>query len=288
MARIRSIKPDFFRHAELYDAERKAKLPLRVAFAGLWTAADREGRFKWEPRALKLDCLPFDDVDFSKVLDALWEHGFIAKYQVGSEVYGCIPTWKNHQHVNVRETPSKLPEPSDECMCEHESLPVHAPDGREGKGRERKGTDISTRDASVDADFENFKKAYPKRGGSNPWQPARQLFDQAVKAGHPAAKIISAAKAYAAECDKSKITGTEKVAQAVTWLRQARFLDYDTPPDVPSGFVISLKTPEQARVWLEAKQAAGENTAFLKSQLERGGSITVPSEYPPGYEHKAA
>lgn len=71
MARIRTIKPEFFRHAGLFDLEQETGLPLRVAFAGLWTAADREGRFAWKPRELKLDCLPFDLVDFSRVLDAL-------------------------------------------------------------------------------------------------------------------------------------------------------------------------------------------------------------------------
>ena len=71
VARIRTIKPEFFRHAGLFDLEQETGLPLRVAFAGLWTAADREGRFAWKPRELKLDCLPFDLVDFSRVLDAL-------------------------------------------------------------------------------------------------------------------------------------------------------------------------------------------------------------------------
>ena len=58
MARIRTIKPEFFRHEALFEAEQATGLPLRVAYAGLFTAADREGRFKWSPRSLKLDCLP--------------------------------------------------------------------------------------------------------------------------------------------------------------------------------------------------------------------------------------
>ena len=48
MARIRTIKPEFFRHEALYEAEHETGLPLRVAYAGLWTAADREGRFQWK------------------------------------------------------------------------------------------------------------------------------------------------------------------------------------------------------------------------------------------------
>lgn len=111
MARIRTIKPAFFRHEELYDAEVETSLPLRVAFAGLWTVADREGRFEWRPRELKLDCLPYDKVDFSRVLDALTTRGFIVKYASGDREYGAIPSFKSHQIVNNRELASVLPEP---------------------------------------------------------------------------------------------------------------------------------------------------------------------------------
>jgi hypothetical protein len=111
VARIRTIKPDFFRHGDLFDAEKETGLPLRVAFAGLWTAADREGRFEWDPRELKLDCLPHDEVDFSRVLDALATRGFIVKYASGTRVFGHIPSWKKHQVINHRESASTLPEP---------------------------------------------------------------------------------------------------------------------------------------------------------------------------------
>jgi hypothetical protein len=304
MARIRTVKPMFFRHRRLFLAEQETGLPLRVAYAGLWTVADREGRFRWEPEEIKLDCLPFDDVDFSRVMDALFTRGFIVKYTSGGRQYGVIPSFKDHQVINNREATSSLPEPPEnlEELVELANLSdasatrdprdtdLHKRKGKEGKGKEgngKEGKGTSTRDASADADFDQFKKAYPRRGGSNPWQPARQLFAQCLKAGHSSLKIIGAARAYAAECDKSKIAGTEKVAQAVTWLRQARFLDHDEPSEVPAGFVLSLRTPEQARAWLEAKSTAGENTAFMKAQLERGGSITVPSEYPPGHERAA-
>lgn len=111
MARIRSIKPQFFRHRDLFAAEIATGLPLRVAFAGLWTCADKEGRFKWVPEELKLDCLPYDPVDFSKVLFALVEHGFIVRYACGEREYGCIPTFKEHQIINNREADSTLPPP---------------------------------------------------------------------------------------------------------------------------------------------------------------------------------
>lgn len=135
MARIRTIKPEFFRHVELYEAEKASGLPLRVAFSGLWTVADREGRFRWKPRVLVLDVLPFDEVDFSAVLDALAEWGFIVKYQVGADTFGCIPSFPQHQHVNQREPASSIPSPDDACARTCANIPAHG----EGKGRGQEG-----------------------------------------------------------------------------------------------------------------------------------------------------
>lgn len=139
MARIRSIKPAFFRHFDLYEAERLSGLPLRVAFAGLWTAADREGRFRWADRELKLDCLPHDDLDFARVLDVLDASGFVARYEVAGRTYGCIPSWKDHQVINQREAKSTIPAPPAKVLAEARArtcVHMRAQDGREGKGRE--------------------------------------------------------------------------------------------------------------------------------------------------------
>jgi len=151
MARIRTIKPDFFRHLNLYKAELKTKLPLRVAFAGLWTACDREGRFKWKPEELKLDCLPYDHCDFSVVLDSLWIYGFIEKYTFDEKIFGFIPSWNDHQSINNRESSSVLPNPYESMILTCGSRVGDASQscisGREGKGREkegkRKGNDAS-------------------------------------------------------------------------------------------------------------------------------------------------
>lgn len=147
MARIRSIKPEFFRHVELYEAEKASGLPLRIAFAGLWTVADREGRFKWRPRVLVLDVLPFDEIDFADVLDALAEHGFIVKYEVDGEAFGFIPSFATHQHVNQREPASSIPAPAEDGA----STCVHVPHARaeEGKGREGEGSGLTRPRASL-------------------------------------------------------------------------------------------------------------------------------------------
>lgn len=118
--RIRTVKPEFFLHEGLFTAERESKLPLRLSFIGLWCAADREGRFKWEPRKLGIQILPYDNADFSRILDTLCKHGFIQRY--GDGKFGVIPSFLKHQCINTREAKSVLPEPDSSSMCVH----VHA------------------------------------------------------------------------------------------------------------------------------------------------------------------
>lgn len=111
MSRIRTVKPGFFTHGELFDAEAESDLPCRIAYAGLWTVADRKGRFKWKPRELKLAILPYDNVDMTKVLEALERHRFIFKYKCAGEDYGFIPKFEQHQFINKNEAQSTLPAP---------------------------------------------------------------------------------------------------------------------------------------------------------------------------------
>ncbi len=143
MGRIRTVKPELFTHAELFDAEKEVNLPVRLAFIGLFTCCDREGRFKWRPRELKLACLPHDELDFSRVLDALVTRGFVVKY--GD--YGCIPTFSKHQVINNRERPSEIDPPTETDFVTRgprvtDASPTRearGESGREGKGREQEG-----------------------------------------------------------------------------------------------------------------------------------------------------
>lgn len=104
------IKPSFFKHAELYAAERETGLPLRIAFAGLWTVTDRAGRFRWKSD-LKPDILPYDECDVLDVLDALEQRGFVTSYVVAGKKYGLIPSFAEHQTFHKTERHSTLPAP---------------------------------------------------------------------------------------------------------------------------------------------------------------------------------
>jgi hypothetical protein len=144
--RIRTIKPDFFLHEDIHAAENEAKLPLRLAFIGLWCAADREGRFKWEPRKLGVQIMPYDKIDFSRVLDALTTRGFIEKHTSSTCEFGFIPSFHRHQIVNNREKRSELPTPCESSLTQgltrasrDTEVAKISLSGREGKGREQEG-----------------------------------------------------------------------------------------------------------------------------------------------------
>ena len=87
MARIRTIKPEFFCHEQLAELS-----PIhRLLFIGLWTQADREGRLEDRPKRLKVVLLPYDDCDVDQLLTELGGAGFILRYEI------------DEKHLAVRE-----------------------------------------------------------------------------------------------------------------------------------------------------------------------------------------
>lgn len=172
MARIRTVKPELLTHEDLFIAEQQTGFPLRIAFVGLFTQCDREGRFKWRPGTLKLGVLPFDQLDFSRVLDALVTRGFIRKYSVQGEDYGLIPTFLKHQVINNRESQSELPPPEENSFISMTSTrdprvndatttPLVQDQG-ERKGKEGKGKGKEGDSAPAIADAELFPGVDPQ------------------------------------------------------------------------------------------------------------------------------
>lgn len=164
MPRIRTIKPEFYRHHDLFLAEKTSKLPIRVAFSGLWLCADKEGRFKWKPTELKLDILPYDEVDFNKVLDCLIKHNFIIKYTVEGRNYGLIPTFKEHQRITGTEKnyesklPEYVPEKGNTLESQDDSMSIPA---KEEENSETIDNQMAFQDASTET-LRQVGKEYKK------------------------------------------------------------------------------------------------------------------------------
>ena len=150
MARIRTVKPDFFRHEDLQGLEvsNPQKYPMFV-FAGLWCHSDKNGVFEWKPRTLKLDILPFLPFEMIDTLELLISANQILKFEIEGKEYGIIPTFRKHQRINGKESQedAKFPLPDNylEIMKQQGSNgEAHETTGREGKGKEGNGREIRT------------------------------------------------------------------------------------------------------------------------------------------------
>lgn len=226
--RIRTIKPEFFTHEGLYDAEKEFKLPIRVAFAGLWCAADRCGRFKWEPRRLGVSILPYDNIDFSRVLDACRTRGFIVKYRVNNEWYGAIPSWKKHQFINNRESESTIP---DITQSEQLDAPVTRDPregdayGKEGKVKEGEGNGKGkpVKDGGDQHALEIYQ-AYPRKEAR---VDALKAINKAITAAG-FERVLERTKAYA-QCPRVRQCledGTQNyIPHPATWFNRAGYDD---------------------------------------------------------------
>jgi hypothetical protein len=116
MARIRNIKPDYFRHEALQDLE--AAHPgayIMLTYIALWCQCDANGNFPWKPRTLKLDILPFIPFDLAATMKILLDTGHIQQYAGhDGNTYGHIPTFRTHQRITGKEATEgeKYPKPT--------------------------------------------------------------------------------------------------------------------------------------------------------------------------------
>jgi hypothetical protein len=145
MARIRTVKPEFFRHEALQDIETANPCAYAMlVFAGLWGHCDKQGVFEWRPRILKLDILPFLEFDMEKTLELLCSNGFVVKFKIDGKDYGHIPKFEDHQRITGKEAeqPKKYPTPPREAAEKQPGNIRETPGipGREGKGREGNGS----------------------------------------------------------------------------------------------------------------------------------------------------
>lgn len=106
MARARSIKPGFFRNADLVELPMEA----RLLFVGLWTLADREGRLEDRPKQIKMEIFPADSVDCDALLMQLASTGMVARYEVDGKRYLQVVNFTRHQNPHRDEKASTLPD----------------------------------------------------------------------------------------------------------------------------------------------------------------------------------
>lgn len=152
MARIRSIKPEFFTSEQIADCSPNA----RLLFIGMWCFCDDQGIHPASVKTLKMQIFPADHFSIEQVqdmVDELLNSSLMIEYDVDNKRYWKVTGW-NHQKIdrpnskyplpNKDESINRLP---DELPNTRRKVAERSPEegkGEEGKGVEGKGMDTSS------------------------------------------------------------------------------------------------------------------------------------------------
>lgn len=143
MARIRTIKPEFWKSEDIACHD----FFTRLVFIGLWTYVDDNGVGVDNYRLIAAELFPLED-DFAQVsqdiresLARLSEAGRVLRYTVDGKSWLAIANWKKHQRID-KPNKARYPEPN------HPDATPTPPSSRENVKRAqpiREGLDTPSR-----------------------------------------------------------------------------------------------------------------------------------------------
>lgn len=106
MARIRTVKPEFWTDEKVVECS----IPARLLFIGLFNFANDMGCLERSPKRLKMQIFPADMIDCEPLIGELITHGLLTEYSVNDVSYLQIKGFLKHQKIN-RPSASKIPLP---------------------------------------------------------------------------------------------------------------------------------------------------------------------------------
>jgi len=127
MARIRTIKPEFWTDGDMLKISRDA----RLFYIGLWNFADDNGVLEYDPISIKARIFPNDKVIIDKLLEELVKISKALIYEVEKKKYISIKNLINHQVID-RPRKSHLPLPEGNQLKSIE-ITLGRKEGKEGK-----------------------------------------------------------------------------------------------------------------------------------------------------------
>jgi hypothetical protein len=207
MARIRTIKPEFFTSEDIVSLTPFA----RLLYIALWCEADRDGRLVWRPRTFKMRYLPADQIDIEALCKELIKIGMIQLYGDG---LAFIPSFLDHQHINPRESQSKLPKPDASSTREQRKFTSENQDEHAQVGRKEGKEYIHA------SNFDTFWISYPKKTA----KPAAEKAWAKAKASDDF-EVLMQALAKQKESDQWKSDGGKFIPNPATWINQRRWED---------------------------------------------------------------
>ena len=138
MARIRTVKPDFWQHPRVTRVSRDA----RLLFLGLLNEADDYGKLRYSSKRLAGVLFPEDDDVDGPTIDVwiseLERVGLVCRYLVDGAALLVVVGFTEHQRVS-HPTASRLPDPPDALPNGSGVLPVSVVGLPEPFGPEEEG-----------------------------------------------------------------------------------------------------------------------------------------------------
>lgn len=237
MARIRTIKPDFWTDGNMVKLSPFA----RLLYIGMWnfTLCDH-GHVADDAMKLKLQILPMDNVDIEALLAEIMDQGRVGRVIAGDgRTYLLIKRFEDHQKIDPRwktrcpacaQLDSLAPIETQVSFTEPQRDSPELPLGRDGKGWEGKKT--SSKPAASKEQFDSFWASYPRKIGK---EAARKAFTKALTKT-TAEKIMDGVERLRIE-----VAGKDQqfTPHAATWLNAGRWDDEVAHPTlsvVPAGY----------------------------------------------------
>lgn len=144
MARIRTVKPEFWTSEQVMDCSTTA----RLAFIGMWNFCDDAGIHPASAKTLKAEVFPADDIlvsDVQVLVDELKANGLIIEYEVAGKSYWQVTGWY-HQKIekpNFKHPKPEIRQPIDD-RSPTDRQPIDDRSTPERKGEEKEGNGMDT------------------------------------------------------------------------------------------------------------------------------------------------
>lgn len=140
MARIRTIKPEFWTSEQVADCS----LTARLLFIGIWNFSDDHGVHPASIRRLKMELFPSDSISDDEI-EALIHELLTAKllnaYQVNGKGYWQVTGWAKHQKIEKPTYRHPLPQEFivEDSVTVHRIVSKESASSRPRNGKESKG-----------------------------------------------------------------------------------------------------------------------------------------------------
>lgn len=282
MARIRTIKPEFWTSEQVMDCK-----PLtRLLFIGLWNFVDDYGRAPVAPRTIKAQVMPADDVsgaDIQDMLNELNALGLILFYSAADKEYFEITGWAKHQKIDnpskYKVCPAPFSEESEILAIPSEDSPTIGLEGRGGEGKV-KGKKVA---APKDAEPKSEKKSRsrPKVTIAENYGFSDGVKQYAAKLGFVEGEIARELTRFVRHAKQNDRRCADWDSAAENWFDKALEFAGKSPPQEPKDDgMIEVLDEEQLAAWDEYAESRGAK----RFPRNRSGGWRFPSKWPPGHE----